>query len=507
MDTTPVLLKKKEEMSNPVDLSSLPEEERQQLQKLQERFKEHQQQQQQQQQVANHPSQVQIQPPYDQQYQPYYGYYPYQPPPAQSSLQHPPFPPDHQHYYHDHRLQPQQQQYYHTENTNAYHQPDPHPQQHPPQIVPISHPQSQPMPPPAGQIQVHHQHNVYYPQNGRGDGDQQQSGPLNPAAAAAVSALSQLMQFAGTMGDAERALTMIGLQASGIAGYGRPLHQDPESFLPMAGQSMYMGGDIRGGGLSFPNNPEGRIRQRIGKGKIGPKLPYFPSSMPEPTAANKLQTPAAWCDLCKVECTSLEILKQHKNGKKHMKNLEKSGTSSSSAVVQNNQNNTSTTPVVIDSNAQPQVNVENSNNTVAGQKRESNHKTKAAAGGAKRAKLSDMHNRAFENPRPKVVVPLLCGLCNIKCDTQEVLNKHLSGKKHISKLRRYEPQHHQMAYEQTGIQSLYHLNAPIGVPPHHPLHFPQVHQPQSYYPPLLPAAAHHGIVPFAEGNHHNHQTG
>ncbi|KAK3224897.1 hypothetical protein Dsin_004759 [Dipteronia sinensis] len=31
----------------------------------------------------------------------------------------------------------------------------------------------------------------------------------------------------------------------------------------------------------------------------------------------------AWCELCRVDCTSLEILEQHKNGKRHKKNLQK----------------------------------------------------------------------------------------------------------------------------------------------------------------------------------------
>lgn len=71
-----------------------------------------------------------------------------------------------------------------------------------------------------GQVEVQHQKNAYYPQQvGPGvGGDQNNLGlpavpvpqGLNPAAAAAVAALSQLTQFAGTMDAAERA--MVGLQ-------------------------------------------------------------------------------------------------------------------------------------------------------------------------------------------------------------------------------------------------------------------------------------------------------
>lgn len=71
-----------------------------------------------------------------------------------------------------------------------------------------------------GQVQIQHQQNAYYPQN-VGAGDQQNLGlqGLNPAAAAAVAALSQLTQFAGNMGDVERAMVELqGLIAAGGLG-------------------------------------------------------------------------------------------------------------------------------------------------------------------------------------------------------------------------------------------------------------------------------------------------
>ena len=33
-----------------------------------------------------------------------------------------------------------------------------------------------------------------------------------------------------------------------------------------------------------------------------------------------------------------------------------------------------------------------------------------------------------EPPKPKQVVPLICDLCNVKCDSQIVFNSHLTGK-------------------------------------------------------------------------------
>lgn len=71
-----------------------------------------------------------------------------------------------------------------------------------------------------GQVQIQHQQNAYYPQNLVG-GEQQNLGfqGLNPAAAAAVAALSQLTQYAGNMGDVERAMVELqGIIASGGLG-------------------------------------------------------------------------------------------------------------------------------------------------------------------------------------------------------------------------------------------------------------------------------------------------
>lgn len=72
-----------------------------------------------------------------------------------------------------------------------------------------------------GQVQIQHQQNAHSPQN-FGAGDQQNLGfqGLTPAAAtAAVAALSQLTQFAGNMGDVERAMVELqGLIAAGGLG-------------------------------------------------------------------------------------------------------------------------------------------------------------------------------------------------------------------------------------------------------------------------------------------------
>ncbi|XP_038982495.1 AT-rich interactive domain-containing protein 1A-like [Phoenix dactylifera] len=231
---------------------------------------------------------------------------------------------------------------------------------------------------------------------------------LNPAAAAAVAALSQLTQFAGTMDAAERAMS--GMQErswhgknGGMMGPGGPPppppHHHPQhphhqphhphhhptqhgavSIRPGGGsRSPYRGGGRRGGGPfrgggggrgNFGHHPprqdagaaapfRGRGRGRGQLGRAGsrrfhqsapdsqqpnaapapapapgiepttpvPDIEQAPSQASALAAAGMLPRhsllPIAWCDICRVDCNSLEILEQHKNGKRHKKTVQR----------------------------------------------------------------------------------------------------------------------------------------------------------------------------------------
>ncbi|KAL0007733.1 hypothetical protein SO802_009235 [Lithocarpus litseifolius] len=64
--------------------------------------------------------------------------------------------------------------------------------------------------------------------------------------------------------------------------------------------------------------------------------------------------------------------------------------------------------------------------------------------------------RPVEPPKPKQVVPLICELCNVKCDSQIVFNSHLTGKKHQGNLKWFHG--HRALYGEAGLQALYPLN-------------------------------------------------
>lgn len=244
---------------------------------------------------------------------------------------------------------------------------------------------------------------------------------------------------------------------------------------------------------------------------------------PGNTAPIKRPPQAAWCELCRVDCTSLEILEQHKNGKKHKKNLQKTGelqnaikpvseiqdehksaAESNLEIVQEGEDNKKQTlPENLTTetlNNENKVGMERQND-VPEQRRGMKRMMRGGRGG-KRLR-TDGPRRPTEPPKqPKVVIPLICDLCNVKCDTQEVFNRHVAGKKHISKLKRYEG--HQAMYGPVGLQALYPPN-PLSQTLFHSQGPQQAfYGPQGSYPPPEP------YVPPPQGHHlaqnPNHQV-
>lgn len=252
------------------------------------------------------------------------------------------------------------------------------------------------------------------------------------------------------------------------------------------------------------------------------------------------QTRALWCELCRVECNSMEILEQHKNGKKHKKNLQKSESINSinqaAAKVQSDERgvhdanpeeklqpenaqegeeNKKGLPEKVPTESVTEENkaeVENPGCVQAGLHQFDNHrrgmKRKMRGGrGGKQMRTLDGLRRLIKRAQPKVVIPLICDLCNIKCDTQEVFNRHVSGKKHISKLKRFEG--HQAMYGPLGLQALYPPN-PIAQTLHQAQGPQQTFDSQqvSYPPPgdhITPPAhpAEHVPASLASGSQQN----
>ncbi|XP_021615315.1 zinc finger RNA-binding protein [Manihot esculenta] len=131
---------------------------------------------------------------------------------------------------------------------------------------------------------------------------------------------------------------------------------------------------------------------------------------------------SAYCEVCKVDCNSNEVLDQHKLGKKHRKNMEKlqaaaAGPSASSV----------------------------SCNLIIGPK-EDPDKVKVGNGqkGQKGKRKAAAPAEDLETKRRKIVeggaaaeAIRVCAICNVVCNSENVYNYHLTGRKHAAMLKKH----------------------------------------------------------------------
>ncbi|CAA2954224.1 mediator of RNA polymerase II transcription subunit 12-like [Olea europaea subsp. europaea] len=204
----------------------------------------------------------------------------------------------------------------------------------------------------------------------------------------------------------------------------------------------------------------------------------------------------AWCELCRVDCNTPEILEQHRNGKKHKKNLkvyeELQRLNKDLTGGQNEQPLTfelkpegSLQPVESEGDGTKQplpenllsqaveeeniVSTENQNveevepNEELAQNLRMNHYEARGRGfkrnmrgggrGGKWMRFNDGSRKLIEPAMPKGFVPLICELCNVKCESVITFQGHLVGKKHQSNAKRF--QGHQDIIGQAALQALF----------------------------------------------------
>lgn len=127
---------------------------------------------------------------------------------------------------------------------------------------------------------------------------------------------------------------------------------------------------------------------------------------------------SAYCEVCKIDCTSKEVLDQHKLGKRHKKNLEK----------------------LRESLKPPQVHPSGSSNPVIGPQLQ-NDKSKSVSGNKSKRKLETPED--LEKKKKKVLeggaaaeAVRICAVCNVVCNSETVYNFHLAGQKHAAMIKK-----------------------------------------------------------------------
>lgn len=131
---------------------------------------------------------------------------------------------------------------------------------------------------------------------------------------------------------------------------------------------------------------------------------------------------SAHCAICKVDCTSKEILDQHNLGKKHMKNLEKLKQATTDASP--NAAAGSSNPVVIGPQDKP-----NKGKIVGEQK----SRKKAA----EPKEDLETKRRKVLNGGAAAQSIRTCSICNVVCNSQIVYDFHIAGQKHASMVKKY----------------------------------------------------------------------
>ncbi|CAK9186033.1 unnamed protein product [Ilex paraguariensis] len=123
---------------------------------------------------------------------------------------------------------------------------------------------------------------------------------------------------------------------------------------------------------------------------------------------------SVWCEICKIDCNSKDVLDNHKLGKKHKKNLEK--LQAAPAPVSNN--------LIIG----PQENPDNAK--TSGEQKAKKKAVEAVEDLAtKRRKLLE-GGAAADGVRA-------CALCNVVCNSETVFRHHLAGQKHAAMMKKY----------------------------------------------------------------------
>ncbi|KZV43381.1 hypothetical protein F511_21973 [Dorcoceras hygrometricum] len=140
---------------------------------------------------------------------------------------------------------------------------------------------------------------------------------------------------------------------------------------------------------------------------------------------------SAWCEVCKIDCNSKGVLDQHKLGKKHQKNLEKSRAATAPVHFKHADAPSLLAPAVAPP-AKPVIGPEENPNKSKAPKGENSQK-KAVE---KTEDLETKKRKVLEGGAAADAVRT-CIICNVVCNSETVFNYHLAGQKHASMIKKY----------------------------------------------------------------------
>lgn len=129
----------------------------------------------------------------------------------------------------------------------------------------------------------------------------------------------------------------------------------------------------------------------------------------------------AYCEVCKIDCTSKDVLVQHKLGKKHKKNLEK--------LKEALKPRPPPPPQVPVPPATPSIPV------IGPQPKSGSGSKNKRKGNQTPADLEKKKMKVLEGGAAAELVKI-CTICNVICNSETVFNYHLAGQKHAAMMKK-----------------------------------------------------------------------
>lgn len=121
---------------------------------------------------------------------------------------------------------------------------------------------------------------------------------------------------------------------------------------------------------------------------------------------------SAWCEICRIDCNSKDVLDKHKLGKKHKKNVEK----------------------LMEANAPP---VGAPNPLIGPQEKPSASQQKIRKKAPESEEDLDTKKRKIVESGAPVNAVRSCAICNVVCNSETVYRYHLQGQKHMAMVKKH----------------------------------------------------------------------
>lgn len=135
---------------------------------------------------------------------------------------------------------------------------------------------------------------------------------------------------------------------------------------------------------------------------------------------------SAWCEVCKIDCNSKDVLDMHKLGKKHKRNVQK---------LEELKEGVATATATAVKPSKPVAETEGTSSsrekTVAGQGEKKRGAPPVEAGDD----LETKRRKLMEGGAPADSVRV-CAVCNVACNSETVFKFHIAGQKHAVQVRK-----------------------------------------------------------------------